>query len=91
MAQVAKPTTPTCEGDTWLPEDDRLPVEELRSQIPEMVWDRIQGSAVQSPPDAARLSRLNEPGPRLIEVGPIRSSVSLKLARRGVAAVELSH
>jgi hypothetical protein len=24
--------------------------------------------------------RLNEPGPRLIEVGPIRSSVSLKLA-----------
>ena len=29
----------------------------------------------------ALVSRLNEPGPRLIEVGPIRSSVSLKLAQ----------
>jgi 5-methylcytosine-specific restriction enzyme A len=40
--------------DTWLSEGDRLPVEELQSQIPEMVWDRIQGSGVQLPPDAAR-------------------------------------
>jgi hypothetical protein len=31
-----------------------------------------------------RLSRLNQAGPRLIEVGPIRSSVSLKLARKAL-------
>ena len=34
------------------------------------------------------MSRLTEPGPRLIEVGPIRSSVSLKLAHRLTAQVE---
>jgi hypothetical protein len=39
----------------------------------------------------AGVSRLTEVGPCLIEVGPIRSSVSLKLARRGVAALALSH
>ena len=34
------------------------------------------------------LSRLTEVGPRLIEVGPIYSSVSLKLAHRLTAQVE---
>jgi hypothetical protein len=34
---------------------------------------------------------ITEVGPCLTEVGPIRSSVSLKLARRGVAALALSH
>jgi hypothetical protein len=34
------------------------------------------------------LSRLSESGPRLVEVGPIRSSVSLKLAHQLAAQVE---
>jgi hypothetical protein len=42
-------------------------------------------------PGVVELSRLTEVGPRLIEVGPIHSSVSLKLAHRGVAALALSH
>jgi 5-methylcytosine-specific restriction enzyme A len=40
--------------DTWLPLADRLPVEELQSEIPETVWDRIQASGIQLPPPAAQ-------------------------------------
>lgn len=40
---------------TWLPVDERLPVEVLKANVPMVVWDRIQGSGIQVPADAAAL------------------------------------
>jgi hypothetical protein len=38
--------------DTVLGYRDRLPVEQLRAEIPEVPWDHLQGSGVQVPADA---------------------------------------
>lgn len=39
--------------------EDRLPVEVLISEVPDVTWDRMQGSGVKVPPDAAvRLEEL---------------------------------
>ena len=51
-------------------------------------FDRVGDLPDQGRPAAAQLSRLTEVGPRLIEVGPICSSVSLKLAHRLTAQGE---
>jgi len=39
--------------DTVLHFHDRLPVEQLKAQIPEVHWDHIQGSGISVPPAAA--------------------------------------
>jgi 5-methylcytosine-specific restriction protein A len=41
------------EWDAVLPVEDRLPVEHLRSAVPAVGWDRVQGSGVKLPPPAA--------------------------------------
>ena len=33
--------------DTWLPAEERLPIETLQRDIPEVAWDRLQGSGVE--------------------------------------------
>lgn len=42
--------------DNLLLVDDRLPIEELKRQVPEVSWDRLQASGVQLREDAAMLS-----------------------------------
>lgn len=39
---------------SWLPVDDRLPTEVLKSSVPGVAWDRIQGSGVQMLEASAR-------------------------------------
>lgn len=39
---------------TWLTTDDRLPTQLLKSQVPGVAWDRLQGSGVRVPERAAR-------------------------------------
>jgi 5-methylcytosine-specific restriction enzyme A len=46
------------EWDTWLPVADRLPIDLVRSEVPEMPWDRLQASGVQLPD--AQVSALEE-------------------------------
>ena len=41
------------EWDTIVDPEDRLPVEILNAQVPEVRWDRMQGSGVQLPASAA--------------------------------------
>jgi 5-methylcytosine-specific restriction protein A len=49
------------EWDTWLPVADRLSIDLVTSQVPEMRWDRLQASGVQLPEAQARsLERLWE-------------------------------
>jgi 5-methylcytosine-specific restriction protein A len=49
------------EWDTWLPVADRLPIDLLKGQVPEMPWDRIQASGVQLPaPLASRVEQFWE-------------------------------
>ena len=38
--------------DTVLAGEDRLPVEELKAEVPEVKWDHIQGSGIAVPPAA---------------------------------------
>lgn len=38
--------------DTLLDAEDRLAVEDLKAEIPEITWDRLQGSGTQVPPGA---------------------------------------
>lgn len=40
------------EWDTVLDYEDRLPVEQLKAEIPEVKWDHIQGSGIAVPPPA---------------------------------------
>jgi len=45
--------------DTWLPAEDRLPIEALQRDVPEVSWDRLQGSGVKvGEAVAERLARL---------------------------------
>ncbi len=47
--------------ETWVPIEDRLPVEVLKAKVPGVVWDRLQGSGVRpSDSDAAALAGLWE-------------------------------
>lgn len=47
------------EWDTWLPLDDRLPVETLIAEIHSVPWDQLRGSGVQvHEPDATKLMNL---------------------------------
>lgn len=38
----------------WLPVDDRLPIEILKSELPMVIWDRLQGSGVRVPSPSDR-------------------------------------
>lgn len=45
--------------ETWVPIEDRLPVEVLKSEVPGVVWDRLQGSGVRpGESDAAAIESL---------------------------------
>lgn len=40
--------------DAVLDYEDRLPVETLRAEVPEVKWDHVQGSGIEVPPTAVR-------------------------------------
>ncbi len=80
------------EWDTIFAPDDRLPVEVLKSEVPNFHWDRIQGSGVILPPgDAADLEVLWARHARGVVVGAPEELLSDHTFPEGsVARVEVN-